>query len=56
MAHQADGDGGLQPRPALTFTLLFNLGAILGAVFGAWLGEYNIKYVLAAFYALVRPR
>src|SRR6478752_8697547 len=38
---------------ALTFTLLFNLGAIVGSVFGAWLGDkFNIKYVLAAFYAL----
>ena len=38
---------------ALTFTLLFNLGAIVGSVLGAWLGDkFNIKYVLAAFYAL----
>jgi AAHS family benzoate transporter-like MFS transporter len=38
---------------ALTFTLLYNLGAIVGSVLGAWLGDkFNIKYVLAAFYAL----
>ena len=38
---------------ALTFTLLYNLGAIVGSVFGAWLGDkFNIKYVLVAFYAL----
>lgn len=38
---------------ALTFTLLYNLGAIVGSVFGAWLGDkFNIKYVLVGFYAL----
>ncbi|MEO8123457.1 MAG: MFS transporter [Burkholderiales bacterium] len=38
---------------ALTFTLLYNLGAIVGSVLGAWLGDkFNIKYVLVAFYAL----
>ena len=38
---------------ALTFTLLFNLGAIVGSVVGAWLGDkFNIKYVLVAFYAM----
>jgi MFS transporter, AAHS family, benzoate transport protein len=38
---------------ALTFTLLFNLGAIAGSVLGAWLGDkFNIKLVLVAFYAL----
>ncbi|HEU0202372.1 MAG TPA: MFS transporter [Burkholderiaceae bacterium] len=38
---------------ALTFTLLYNLGAIAGSVLGAWLGDkFNIKVVLVAFYAL----
>ena len=38
---------------ALTFTLLFNLGAIVGSVLGAWLGDkFNIKLVLVGFYAL----
>lgn len=38
---------------ALTFTLLFNLGAIVGSVVGAWLGDkFNIKYVLVCFYLL----
>ena len=38
---------------ALTFTLLYNLGAIAGSVLGAWLGDkFNIKYVLVAFYAM----
>src|SRR5690606_30520410 len=38
---------------ALTFTLLFNLGAIVGSVFGAWLGDkFNIKHVLVVFYAM----
>jgi AAHS family benzoate transporter-like MFS transporter len=38
---------------ALTFTLLYNLGAIVGSVFGAWLGDkFNIKYVLVCFYLL----
>ena len=38
---------------ALTFTLVFNLGAIIGSVMGAWLGDkFNIKHVLVAFYAL----
>lgn len=38
---------------ALTFTLVFNVGAIVGSVIGAWLGDkFNIKLVLVAFYAL----
>lgn len=38
---------------ALTFVLVFNVGAIVGALIGAWLGDkFNIKYVLACFYAL----
>ncbi len=38
---------------ALTFTLVFNVGAMIGAVFGGWLGDkYNIKHVLVGFYAL----
>ncbi|NDZ18951.1 MFS transporter [Variovorax sp. WS11] len=38
---------------ALTFTLLYNVGAIVGSVLGAWLGDkFNIKYVLVVFYAL----
>src|SRR5262245_8990709 len=38
---------------ALTFTLLYNLGAIAGSVLGAWLGDkFNIKHVLVAFYTL----
>jgi AAHS family benzoate transporter-like MFS transporter len=38
---------------ALTFTLLYNLGAIAGSVLGAWLGDkFNIKHVLVAFYAM----
>lgn len=38
---------------ALTFTLVFNVGAMIGAVFGGWLGDkYNIKYVLVGFYAM----
>lgn len=38
---------------ALTFTLLYNLGAIVGSVVGAWLGDkFNIKYVLVFFYLL----
>jgi AAHS family benzoate transporter-like MFS transporter len=38
---------------ALTFTLLYNFGAIVGSVVGAWLGDrFNIKHVLVAFYAL----
>ena len=37
---------------ALTFVLVFNVGAVVGAVGGGWLGDkYNIKYVLVAFYA-----
>lgn len=38
---------------ALTFVLVFNVGAIVGALIGAWLGEkFNLKCVLASFYAL----
>ena len=38
---------------ALTFTLLYNLGAIVGSVLGAWLGDkFNLKVVLALFYAV----
>lgn len=38
---------------ALTFTLLYNLGAIAGSVLGAWLGDkFNIKHVLVAFYVM----
>ena len=38
---------------ALTFVIVFNLGAMVGAVFGGWLGDkFNIKYVLVAFYAV----
>jgi MFS transporter, AAHS family, benzoate transport protein len=38
---------------ALTFTIVFNLGAMVGAVLGGWLGDkYNIKHVLVAFYAM----
>lgn len=38
---------------ALTFVLVFNIGAVVGAVGGGWLGDkYNIKHVLVAFYAL----
>jgi MFS transporter, AAHS family, benzoate transport protein len=38
---------------ALTFTLLYNLGAIVGSVVGAWLGDkFNIKTVLVFFYLL----
>ncbi|KHK55945.1 major facilitator transporter [Ralstonia sp. A12] len=37
---------------ALTFVLVFNIGAVIGAVGGGWLGDrYNIKHVLVAFYA-----
>ncbi len=37
---------------ALTFVLVFNIGAVIGAVGGGRLGDkYNIKYVLVAFYA-----
>jgi len=37
---------------ALTFVLVFNMGAMIGAVFGGWLGDkFNIKDVLVAFYA-----
>ena len=37
---------------ALTFVLVFNIGAMVGAVGGGWLGDkYNIKHVLVAFYA-----
>ncbi|TGN95750.1 MFS transporter [Burkholderia sp. USMB20] len=37
---------------ALTFVLVFNVGAVVGAIGGGWLGDkYNIKYVLVAFYA-----
>jgi AAHS family benzoate transporter-like MFS transporter len=37
---------------ALTFVLVFNVGAMIGAVFGGWLGDkFNIKDVLVAFYA-----
>ncbi|MCR4471564.1 MULTISPECIES: MFS transporter [unclassified Burkholderia] len=37
---------------ALTFVLVFNVGAVAGAIGGGWLGDkYNIKYVLVAFYA-----
>jgi AAHS family benzoate transporter-like MFS transporter len=38
---------------ALTFTIVFNVGAILGAVLGGWLSDkYNIKHVLVAFYVM----
>jgi MFS transporter, AAHS family, benzoate transport protein len=38
---------------ALTFTLLYNMGAIAGSIVGAWLGDkFNIKHVLVAFYVL----
>ena len=38
---------------ALTFVLVFNIGAMIGAVLGGWLGDkFNIKYVLVAFYAV----
>lgn len=38
---------------ALTFSLVFNIGAIIGSVFGAWLGDkFNIKHVLVMFYGL----
>jgi AAHS family benzoate transporter-like MFS transporter len=37
---------------ALTFVIVFNVGAIVGAVGGGWLGDkLNIKWVLVAFYA-----
>ncbi|TCG09582.1 MFS transporter [Paraburkholderia steynii] len=37
---------------ALTFVLIFNVGAMIGAVLGGWLGDrLNIKYVLIGFYA-----
>jgi AAHS family benzoate transporter-like MFS transporter len=37
---------------ALNFVIVYNVGAIVGAVSGGWLGDrFNIKYVLAAFYA-----
>lgn len=37
---------------ALTFVLVFNIGAVVGAVGGGWLGDkFNIKHVLVAFYA-----
>ena len=38
---------------ALTFVIVFNVGAIVGAVAGGWLGDkLNIKWVLVAFYAV----
>jgi AAHS family benzoate transporter-like MFS transporter len=38
---------------ALNFVLVFNVGAIVGAIGGGWLGDkFNIKYVLAMFYAV----
>ena len=38
---------------ALTFVLVFNMGAMIGAVLGGWLGDkFNIKYVLVVFYAV----
>lgn len=38
---------------SLNFVLVFNVGAITGALLGGWLGDrFNIKYVLAAFYAI----
>ncbi|QQX89239.1 MFS transporter (plasmid) [Cupriavidus necator] len=38
---------------ALTFVLVFNIGAVVGAIGGGWLGDkFNIKYVLVAFYAV----
>lgn len=37
---------------ALTFVVVFNLGAMFGAIFGGWLGDkFNLKYILVAFYA-----
>src|SRR3954452_19756234 len=37
---------------ALNFVIVYNVGAMVGAVSGGWLGDrFNIKYVLAAFYA-----
>jgi MFS transporter, AAHS family, benzoate transport protein len=38
---------------ALTFVIVFNVGAIVGAVGGGWLGDkLNIKWVLVSFYAV----
>ena len=38
---------------ALTFVIVFNVGAIVGAVAGGWLGDkLNIKWVLVSFYAV----
>jgi AAHS family benzoate transporter-like MFS transporter len=38
---------------ALTFVLVYNLGAMAGAIGGGWLGDkFNIKHVLVGFYTL----